>query len=43
MGTYIGLIVVLIAMVALFSSLSDYFFTKDTLLSAVREHAHAGV
>ena len=37
MGTYIGLIVVLIAMVALFSSLSDYFFTKDTLLSIANE------
>lgn len=37
MGTYIGLIVVLIAMVALFSSLSDYFFTRDTLLSIANE------
>ena len=37
LGTYIGLAVVLIAMVALFSALSDYFFTKDTLLSIANE------
>lgn len=37
MGTYLGLTVVLIAMVALFSSLSDYFFTRETLLSIANE------
>lgn len=36
-GTYLGLLVVLIAMVALFSSMSDYFLTQDTLLSIANE------
>ena len=37
LGTYLGLLVVLIAMVALFSSLSEYFFTRETLLSIANE------
>lgn len=36
-GTYIGLFVVLFGMVALFSSLSEYFFTADTFVAIVNE------
>ena len=36
-GTYIGLAVVLLGMVALFSSLSEYFFTRDTFVAIVNE------
>ena len=36
-GTYIGLAIVLVGMVALFSSLSEYFFTRDTFVAIVNE------
>lgn len=36
-GTYIGLAIVLLGMVALFSSLSEYFFTRDTFVAIVNE------
>jgi len=36
-GTYLALTAVLVGMVLLFSSLSEYFFTRDTLLSIVNE------
>lgn len=37
LGTYLGLIAVLIGMVALFGSLSQYFFTVDTFVSIANE------
>ncbi|GHC90869.1 ribose ABC transporter permease [Pseudorhodoferax aquiterrae] len=37
LGTYLGLAVVLLGMVALFSSLSEYFFTADTFVAIVNE------
>ncbi|MEG0675520.1 MAG: ABC transporter permease, partial [Comamonas sp.] len=37
LGTYLGLFVVLVAMVALFSSQSEYFLTRETLLSIANE------
>ena len=37
LGTYLGLCVVLVAMVALFSSQSEYFLTRETLLSIANE------
>ncbi|MEQ6435362.1 ABC transporter permease [Comamonas sp. w2-DMI] len=37
LGTYLGLLVVLAAMMALFGSLSEYFLTRETLLSIANE------
>ena len=37
LGTYIGLAVVLIGMVALFSSLSEYFLTVETFVTIANE------
>ncbi len=37
LGTYFGLFLVLVAMVALFSSLSEYFFSADTFVTIANE------
>ena len=37
LGTYLGLAVVLIGMVALFGSLSEYFLTRETFVSIANE------
>lgn len=37
LGTYLGLLLVLAAMMALFGSLSEYFLTRETLLSIANE------
>ncbi|MBS0450355.1 MAG: ABC transporter permease [Proteobacteria bacterium] len=37
LGTYVGLAVVLAAMIALFASLSDYFLTKQTFVTIANE------
>ena len=36
-GTYVGLLFVLIAMIALFSSLSEYFWSKETFVTIANE------
>lgn len=36
-GTYLGLLVVLLGMVALFSSLSEYFWSKETFVTIANE------
>ena len=36
-GTYIGLAVVLLGMIALFGSMSEYFLTRDTFISIANE------
>ena len=36
-GTYVGLLVVLIGMVALFSFLSEYFWSKETFVTIANE------
>ena len=37
LGTYLGLTVVLVGMVALFGTLSDYFLTRETFVSIANE------
>ncbi|MBS0341407.1 MAG: ABC transporter permease [Proteobacteria bacterium] len=37
LGTYVGLAVVLAAMIALFASLSDYFLTRETFVTIANE------
>jgi ribose transport system permease protein len=37
LGTYLGLTVVLVGMIALFGSLSEYFLTRDTFVSIANE------
>ena len=37
LGTYLGLFVVLIGMIALFGSLSDYFLTRETFVTIANE------
>eukprot|EP01035_Chromulina_nebulosa_P051665 gene51665-70399_t len=37
LGTYLGLTVVLVGMIALFGSLSEYFLTRETFVSIANE------